>query len=252
MTPSTLVSAIFLFFSGACVGSFISSYVLRSEQGEGVLMGRSHCPHCKKALGPLDLVPLVSFLLLRGRCRACGQKISRFYPLVEAAAGLFALWAYLVLPGWLALAGAILAWALLAASLVDARREILPDILTLPLVLLGIAVTWLNRPDQLLPHLLGALAGYLAIVGIMFLYKRLRKRDGIGMGDAKLLAAAGAWLGWAGLPSVIVIASLGGLAWLAVAALRGQALSADKRLPFGPFLAGAFWLVWLYGPLVLQ
>lgn len=249
MNGTSAALGAFFFVFGLSVGSFIANYSKRTARGESALRGRSRCPHCEKTLGFPELVPVIGYLLVRGRCRACGQAIGLFYPAVELGAGLLSLWAFLVLPGWLAFAGALLAWALLAAALVDAHLHILPDSITLPLIPLGLGVTWINLPERLPNHIAGALAGFLAIVAIMILYKYLRKRDGIGLGDAKLLAAAGAWLGAAALPSVVVMASLGGLAWLALTTLRGEALAANRRLAFGPFLAGAFWLVWLYGPL---
>ena len=139
----------------------------------------------------------------------------------------------------------LLAAVLLWAAVIDARRLILPDYLTLPLTAAGLALAWLQPPD-LTTRLIGAAAGFLVFAGIAFLYRKIRQRDGLGLGDAKLLAAAGAWLGWEDLPSVVLIASVGGLIWALV-----KRPDAKTQLPFGPFLALGFWLVWRFGPLVL-
>ena len=136
-----------------------------------------------------------------------------------------------------------LAAPLLTAAAIDARRLILPDFLTLPLIPLGLAMAWLEPPD-LATRAIGALSGFLTFAGIGWLYRRWRGRDGLGLGDAKLLAAAGAWVGWQGLPSVVLIAAIGGLAWALLTRQR-----ADQKMPFGPFLAAGFWLVWWLGPL---
>jgi leader peptidase (prepilin peptidase)/N-methyltransferase len=136
-----------------------------------------------------------------------------------------------------------LAAVLLAAALSDARRLVLPDGLTLPLIPVGLGLAWL-QPPALTARLIGAVAGYLGLAGLAALYRRWRGRDGLGLGDAKLLAAAGAWVGWQALPSVLLIGAALGLAWALARRLR-----ADQPLPFGPFLAIGFWLVWCFGPL---
>ncbi len=127
------------------------------------------------------------------------------------------------------------------------RSFLLPDVLTLPLLLAGLGVAILTTPDQVFWHALGAATGYLALYGVNILYRMLRGRDGLGLGDAKLLAAAGAWLGVGALPWVILLAALGGLVFAAVAAAAGRNVHANTALPFGAFLAAAFWLYWLYG-----
>lgn len=141
---------------------------------------------------------------------------------------------------WLAVSLAFwLGWA----ALIDARQQILPDFLTLPLMPAGLLLAWL-QPPGLAARIMGLLAGYLAFAGTAWAYRRLRGRDGLGLGDAKLLGAAGAWVGWQGLPSVVLLGAIGGLVWALAARLP-----ADRTLPFGPFLAAAFWLVWYFGPL---
>jgi leader peptidase (prepilin peptidase)/N-methyltransferase len=161
-----------------------------------------------------------------------------------------AVWAWLALPAWLVPAGCLLGWVLLALALIDAREHRLPDALTLPLIPAGLAVTWWEVPDAdvLTDHAVAAALGYAVFAALAAGYRRLRGRDGLGLGDAKLLAAAGAWVGLAGVPSVVLLASLSGLV---VALARGWLTGMEVRgvpLAFGPYLALAFWVVWLHGP----
>jgi len=142
-------------------------------------------------------------------------------------------------------AGILLAALLGWASWIDARRMILPDWLTLPLILLGWAQVWIEQPP-LAERLIGSAAGFLSFALIAWLYRRLKGRDGLGMGDAKLLAGAGAWAGWQALPTVVLIGSVAALAWVMV-----RRPDPSQPLPFGPFLALGFWLAWRLGPLEL-
>jgi len=190
------------------VGSFLALLVVRVPEGEGVALGRSICRSCRHPLGVRDLVPVVSWLWARGRCRHCRAPVSAFYPGVELAALGIALWAAAVTPGWLFWASCGLGWTLLALALIDWRSLVLPDALTLPLLAAGLAVAWLIEPAKLAPHLLGAASGFALFAAIGWLYARLRGRDGLGPGDAKLLAAAGGWVSWSGLPSVALLAAL--------------------------------------------
>jgi leader peptidase (prepilin peptidase)/N-methyltransferase len=170
--------------------------------------------------------------------------------LVPAALALAVpLWAGLVLADWLTLAATcLLGWLLLAAAVVDFRCLRLPDPLILPLMPLGLLASW---HDGLPPTdaVLGLIAGGGGFVLLNAAYRCWRHRDGLGRGDAKLLGAAGAWLGWAALPSVVLIGASLALVWLLPRAWRGHRLTATTVLPFGPFLAAGLWLVWLYGPL---
>lgn len=234
------------------VGSFLATVAFRLPRRESIVLGRSRCPACKTALGPVDLLPLFGWVLRRGHCNSCRAPIDPAYPSVEAAALGIALWAALApLPGWHALIACVLGWTLLTLAAIDMRHFLLPDVLTLPLVPAGVLVAlgvadWPVGPRD---AAVGAAAGFAAIWGVAWLYRRLRGREGIGLGDAKLLAAAGAWVGWQGLASVVLIASLAGiLAVLAAAACRGHWPDPVARLPFGVFLALGTWLVVLYGP----
>jgi leader peptidase (prepilin peptidase)/N-methyltransferase len=151
--------------------------------------------------------------------------------------------------GGLLAATAILAWALAALALVDALTLRLPNLLTYPLTVAGLLVSlFLPQPD--LPgHVIGALAGFGALAGVASLYRRLRGRDGLGLGDAKLMAAAGAWLGWQSLPTVLLAACACAFLWLLFQAVRQRSVSPGQPMAFGPPLCAGIWLAWLYGPL---
>ncbi len=233
------------------IGSFLGVLALRLPAGKGVAWGRSACPHCATRLGLRDLVPVLSWAVQRGRCRHCGAALGWFYPAMELAALAVALWATLALPGSMIWIGCLLGWWLLTLAAVDAREMILPDLLTLPLILAGLAVTYLVAPDRLAHHLAGAGAGFAVIAAIGYAYRRLRGRDGIGLGDAKLAAAAGAWVGWIGLPGVILIAALAGIAAVLLRGAADGRIEATRRIAFGPFVALATWVIWVHGPLML-
>ncbi len=231
------------------IGSFLGLVVYRLPVGARVVLGRSACPHCNHVHGPRDLVPFVSWLLSRGRCRHCAARISLFYPAIEVGALLVAVWAASALSGWLLWAGCALGWTLLALAVIDQRHLMLPDALTLPLIPAGLGVAYLIAPSLLPDHAIGAAAGFISFVFIGWAYRRLRGREGLGLGDAKLLAAAGAWVSWSGLPGVVLISALGALAAVLLASLAGRPVSLTSQVPFGSFLCAATWLVWLYGPL---
>jgi leader peptidase (prepilin peptidase) / N-methyltransferase len=223
------------------VGSFIGTLIVRMPAGAGIAAGRSRCDHCGATLGFADLVPILSWAWLRGRCRRCGGALGWFYPGVEGAAILVAAFAAAADSGdparlWL---DCLLGWVLLTAAWIDLDHLVLPDALILPLVLAGLAATAWLTPEALTEHALAAALGYLALRAIGRTYRRLRGRDGIGEGDAKLLAAAGAWLGLAALSWVVLIAALTGLAAAGLMLLAGRTVTRATAFPFGPFLAAA-------------
>lgn len=246
MSASWLVLAV-----SPIAGSLLGLLIVRLPAGEGVVLGRSRCRSCSRALRPLDLVPLISWLARAGRCRYCRQPISRLYPAVELAAVLVAAWALMSVPADIAWPTALLGWTLLALAVIDARTLILPDVLTWPLVAGGLAVAWLLDPPAVADHAIGAVAGWGGFRLIGGLYAALRRRPGLGAGDAKLMAAAGAWVGWQGLPAVILIGSLCALAAVAAAVVLRRPITGSTAIPFGPFLALGLWLTWLYGPIGL-
>jgi leader peptidase (prepilin peptidase)/N-methyltransferase len=231
------------------IGSFLGVVVRRLPEGRPVARGRSCCEACNVTLSAGEMVPLFSYVLQRGRCRHCGAAIAPMHFWIEVAALAVAVSAAWRVPGgpflW---TGCVLGWTLLTLAWIDARTLRLPDLLTLPLAVAGLLqAAWLE-PDRLAERALAAAGAYAVLFLLAWAYRVLRKRDGLGMGDAKLLAAAGAWLGVAPLPWVAVAGSLLALLFAAVMRVRGMRLSGATRIPFGPFLAAAFWGAWLVGP----
>ena len=233
------------------VGSFLGVIVRRLPERLPIAWVRSRCDWCGARLRAHDLVPILSWLAAKGRCRYCHHTLGWFYPGIELAAVAVALAAILLDGGegtWL---DCLLGWWLLTLGWIDLRCWLLPDVLTLPLVVVGLVAAALLDPEQLLDRALGAALGYLSLVAVAALYRALRGRDGLGRGDAKLLAASGAWLGASALPQVILLAALSALAAAGCLWLAGARLGAHSALPFGPFLALATWLLWLCGPFLV-
>ena len=228
-------------------GSFLGVLVRRLPEGRRIAASRSVCEACGHVLGPLDMIPLVSFAWQRGRCRHCGAPIGGFHPAIELAAlGVAAVAAVLVPAGADLWISCILGWWLLTLAWIDADSFRLPDALTLPLVLAGLAEALWRDPDQVSARALAAAVAYGALWALAAGYRRLRGREGLGMGDAKLLAAGGAWLGPAPLPALLLLAAGSALVYALLLRLRGTRVTATLKLPFGPFLAGAIWALWLW------
>lgn len=198
---------------------------------------RSACPHCGHVLRAWENVPLVSYVMLRGRCRQCGHAIGIRYPLVELAGALLAAGS---LAAFGATGAAIAAFglcaALLAMSAIDIRTGYLPDSMTLPLLWAGLALNLAGMFTSLQSAVIGAMSGYLFLWSIYWLFRWLRGIEGIGFGDLKLLAALGAWMGWAALPQVVLFAAVTGAIVGLVATWRGR-MRFEEPIPFGPFLA---------------
>jgi leader peptidase (prepilin peptidase)/N-methyltransferase len=230
-------------------GSFVGLIIRRLPDGLPIAGGRSRCEKCGVQLRAKDLVPILSWLAAKGRCRYCGDTIGWFYPGVELAAFAVALVAVLVDGAQAAWLDTLLGWWLLTLGWIDIRSWLLPDTLTLPLVIAGLAAAAVFEPDQLMDRTLGAAGGYLGLLAVAMLYRVWRGREGLGWGDAKLLAASGAWLGASALPQVILLAALSALAGAACLRLSGVRLGVQSAMPFGPFLALATWILWLCGPL---
>lgn len=232
--PSMIAMAVIGALAGLVVGSFIGVLGERWPRGEQVSRGRSRCEACEKTLGPHELVPLFSYLVQRGRCRGCHARIPRRLPLVELlAAGAGAIsFAAARQPFDFAWAG--FAWALIALALLDMRALWLPDRLTVPLALAGLAVAALQ--GYVLLSLAGALTGFTMLFLFSAIYTALRRRRGLGGGDPKLLAAIGAWLGPGALPLVLLFGSLLGLTAAAIMLVLGRSVSRNTKLPFGMFL----------------
>lgn len=229
-------------FLGLVLGSFLNVVITRLPQGEPVWRGRSQCPQCRTPLPWADLIPIFSYLRLKGCCRFCGRPISRRYPAVELATALWAAALWARFPGSpLLLAYGPFVAALIALTAIDLEHRLLPDALTLPGTVLGLVLA------LFLPHLtfleasLGALAGALFFWAIAWVYERRTGEMGLGGGDVKLMALIGAFLGIKSLPFVIFIsAALGCLVGLTLVWKKGLWQDGHWRrlpLPFGPFLA---------------
>lgn len=232
------------------MGSFLANFAVRWLLGESVMSGRSRCRSCGTALGVGDLVPLVSWVLFRGKCRHCDATISVIYPLMEGAVLLIFLWCLWLLPLEYLGAGCFLGWSLLTLSAIDARCYRLPDVLTLPLIFAGLLFNGWTQPENLMDYVIGAGAGYLLFVVIEVAYQKLRGRAGLGRGDAKLFAAVGAWAGWQSLPEVMFMAAVLGIAAALLWSMGRRQKLVTTRIPFGPFLSVSLWFTWLYGPLI--
>jgi leader peptidase (prepilin peptidase)/N-methyltransferase len=243
-------SQLILLIAAPFIGSFLGVVIERLPAHRPLLIARSRCDYCDATLGVRDLIPLMSWLATRGRCRHCGAWVGWFFPLVELAALGIAVWAVTAVPGWLIWPTTGFGWTLLALGWIDQRSYLLPDALTLPLAVAGLLVVWLIGSVPVIDHVIGAIAGFLALTAVAYLYRAVRRRDGLGGGDAKLFAAIGAWVGWQGLPTVILYAAVSGLLWALIRQARGKPVRMAGRLPFGPHLCLAGWLVWLYGPLL--
>jgi leader peptidase (prepilin peptidase)/N-methyltransferase len=250
MSPWELAHPVFLFAAAAAIGSFLGTLVICLPAGESIVIGRSKCSHCRTDLPARDLVPLLSWIWICARCRACHRRISAFYPLIELASVAVAFWAAAETSSWVLLASSFLGWTLLALGVIDWRENLLPDELTLMLIPTGLGAAYLSDATSAIDHVIGALAGFAALTMVAWAYRRLRGREGLGGGDVKLLAGLGAWVGWIGLPTIILLSTGLALSALVLKALLGERLSATDRLPFGTYLVAAGWLVWLYGPLV--
>lgn len=230
---------------GAIIGSFLATILIRWPQERSALGGRSACDSCAAPLEARDLVPILSFLIARGRCRSCGARIDRRHLGMELAAAMVGAVA-LAAHGWpLGGVTALFGWWLLLLIALDSEHQWLPDRLTLPLIPLGLLVAWLGLGPPLPERLIGAAMGGLGLWAIALLYRLARGRDGLGGGDPKLLAGLGAWLGWMHLPFVLLGAGILGLIAALILHLRGRTIEADTRLPLGALLALAAWPLWL-------
>ena len=212
-----------------------------------LILPNSQCPHCGHEIKAWENIPLISWLALRGKCSACKAPISKRYPLVELACGLLS--AYVAWHfgfTWQTGGMMLLSWGLLAMSLIDADHQLLPDDLVLPLLWLGLIVNSFNLFTSLPEALWGAVAGYLSLWTVFWLFKLVTGKEGMGYGDFKLLAMLGAWGGWQVLPLTILLSSLVG-AVLGVIMLRLRNAEASTPIPFGPYLAIAGWIALIWG-----
>jgi leader peptidase (prepilin peptidase)/N-methyltransferase len=212
-----------------------------------LILPHSRCPHCSHKIRAWENIPVVSYLLLGGKCSQCKAPISKRYPLVELACGVlsaFIAWHFGF--GWQAGAMLVLTWGLLSMSLIDADHQLLPDAIVLPLLWLGLIVNSFGLFTSLTDALWGAVAGYLVLWCVFWLFKLVTGKEGMGYGDFKLLAMLGAWGGWQILPLTILLSSIVG-AVLGLILLRLRNVETSTPIPFGPYLALAGWIALLWG-----
>jgi leader peptidase (prepilin peptidase)/N-methyltransferase len=223
---------------GLILGSFIATLALRWPAGRSVL-GRSQCDACGRALGGLDLVPLLSALASRGRCRTCGAPISPFHWRVELGSALVGVVALGFAPGVAGWLWALFGWLLLPLLLLDARHFWLPDRLSALLAVVGLLFAGPLFGASLLDRWIGAVAGGTTLALLAWTYRRTRGVEGMGGGDPKLVAAIGCWTGWQALPLLLLLASAGGIGWALLGQRKGDPPLAERRVPFGVFLCAA-------------
>jgi len=270
-SPWLFYSTILLF--GLCVGSFLNvvAYRLplmmerewRNECHEFLELDQpesnkhqatlnlatpaSACPHCGHKLHIHENIPVISYLLLKGKCSSCATTISVQYPIVELVTGIASLLvAYQLGVTIQTLAALFFTWVLIALTLIDLKKQLLPDNMTLPLLWAGILISFFNVYTDLQTSIIGAMAGYLILWSVYQLFKLVTKKEGMGFGDFKLLAALGAWVGYTYLPQIIllssIVGSVAGITMLLVGKTRQQ-----QPIPFGPYLAVAGWIALLWG-----
>ena len=225
---------------GLILGSFIATLVLRWPAGRSVI-GRSQCDGCGRPLGALDLVPLLSTVASRGRCRTCNAAIDPFHWRVELGAALIGSVALAIMPGTAGWLWALFGWLLLPLALLDARHFWLPDRLNLLLGIVGLLLAGPLLETSLIDRWVGAIVCGLTLAAIAEFYRRVRLKDAMGGGDPKLVAAIGAWLGWQALPLMLLLASVGGIVWALLSQRKGDQPLSERQVPFGLFACSAAW-----------
>lgn len=230
---------------GAVFGSFIATLAIRWPEGRSVATGRSACDSCGTTLRPVELVPVLSFVLQRGRCRHCRAAIHPSHWLTELLGLAIGVTAGAIMPGLEGAADAVFGWLLLALAALDLAAFWLPNALNLTLAVGGLAAGGLGLGPPLLQRVVGGVLGYAILWAVARAYRALRGRQGLGGGDPKLFGAIGCWLGWQALPMVLLAASLIGLAAVLGMISAGRQVRATDRLPFGVMLAMGAWAVWL-------
>lgn len=225
----------------------IESEAPPSSKRFGIVSPRSRCPHCQHPLPAWDNIPVVSYLLLRGKCRYCKQPISIRYPLVEilsAVLSMLTAWVFGVT--FATIAALVLLWSLIALTFIDYDHQILPDAITLPFLWLGLLVNSFGLFTELHSAVIGAISGYLSLWLVFHGFRLITGKEGMGYGDFKLFAMLGAWLGWQMLPLTILLAALSG-AIIGGLHLKLSGRGRDHPIPFGPFLCVSGWVALLWG-----
>ena len=221
------------------------------EESLNIVIPSSHCPVCKAPIKPWHNIPVVSYLMLKGRCANCATPISIRYPFVEILTGILtAFVAYQFGLNWTTLFVVVFTWSLIALSFIDIDHHLLPDSITLPLMWLGLILNVDSTFIDLSDSVYGAAFGYLSLWSVYWLFKFVTGKEGMGFGDFKLLAALGAWMGWQYLPLIIIMSSFVG-AVIGVAGILIAGNDKDNQIPFGPYLAIAGWITFIWGePLI--
>jgi leader peptidase (prepilin peptidase)/N-methyltransferase len=225
------------------------------DEGEPISLvrPRSRCPSCSTQIRAIHNIPVLSYLALGGRCATCKAPISLRYPLVELATGIASgvvAWHFGF--GWQAALALVFSWYLIALTAIDLDRQLLPDVLTLPLLWIGLTASLMPLAGMTTPRdaLIGAAAGYLVLWIVFQLFRLVTGKEGMGYGDFKLFAAIGAWLGWQMLPLVLLLSAVVGAAvGLTLIVMRRH--GREVPIPFGPYLAGAGWIAMLWGPQIV-
>lgn len=273
-TPWLLYTAV-TFFS-LCIGSFLNVLILRlpkmmqqdwrcqceeflefpEEQRTGdepITLSKpaSTCPSCGHKIRAWENIPVISYLVLGGKCASCKTGISPRYPIIEAVTALFSVVTVFVIgPTEAALWALLLVWALIALTVIDFDTQLLPDSITLPLMWLGLVLNYFGVLTDFTSAFWGAVAGYLSLWSVYWLFKLVTGKEGMGHGDFKLLAALGAWLGWQLLPAVILLSSVVG-AVVGVSLMVFRKHGREVPIPFGPYLAAAGVLCLWFGAEIL-
>jgi leader peptidase (prepilin peptidase)/N-methyltransferase len=224
---------------------------IESHERFNLAVPASRCPQCGHRIRALENIPVISFLLQKGRCKHCQNKISARYPAIELLTALISgVVAWQLAFGWPLLFALLLSWSLIALTFIDFDHQLLPDDITLPLLWLGLLLSIFNLFTDMQSSIIGAVAGYLTLWSVYQLFKLTTGKEGMGYGDFKLLAVFGAWFGWQALPVVILLSSLvGAVVGISLILFRGR----DRQLPipFGPYLAAAGWIAMLWGDLII-
>ncbi len=233
----TLAVILLIIVLGLAWGSFLNVCIYRIPLKKNLMFSRSICPHCQNKISWYDNFPLLSYLILKGKCRFCEKKISIQYPLVELSSSLLLLLAYLKFGlSWQFVSSAVLISILILVFCIDLYHRIIPDLITLPGIVLGLAFSFFNPQISFLNSLIGFFSGGLSLYLLAYVGEAVFKKESMGGGDIKLAALLGAFLGWKNLILIILLASFLG-ALVGVLKLSLSKSKKDKTIPFGPFLA---------------
>lgn len=267
--PENSTSTAFFAVFGLLIGSFLNVVIHRlpimmqresdnyvaSETGKdpvhqtryNLIVPRSACPHCNHQISALENIPVISYLIIGGKCRGCKAPISIRYPIIETLTGLLS--AYMIWhfgSGIAGMAAVVFVWLLVAMTFIDADTQLLPDDLTLSLMWLGLLVNLHGTFSSLENAVIGAAVGYLSLWSVYWVFKLVTGKEGMGYGDFKLLAALGAWMGWSMLPLIVLLSSAVG-AVIGISMMLLGRLGKGKPIPFGPYLAIAGLIALLWG-----